>query len=127
MNLAPRTILTTLSLERLRTLARDFDAAHLWPMSKTAAVENLEKCRAVTVRALLGRLQFDELEKLCRVLALEHQARRRQALIDRILEAESAPGGSNSAAPRQPELASARPSRRPRPAARPAAPPAPPA
>lgn len=123
MNLATRTILTTLSLERLRTLARDFDAAHLWPMSKGAAVDNLEKCPAVTVRALLERLQFDELERLCRVLALEHQARRRQALIDRILETQESPGGGEPVSP----LHRAETARRPHPAARPAIPPAPPA
>jgi len=90
MSLATRTILTTLSLERLRTLARDFNAQHLWPMNKGAAIENLERCPAVTAPALLERLHFDELAKLCRVLHLEGGARRRQALIDRILETQGA-------------------------------------
>jgi hypothetical protein len=92
MTLATRTILTTLSLERLRTLARDFDAAHLWPMNKGAAIENLLKCPAATAPALLGRLEFEELVKLCKVLKVDAGARRRQALIDRILELDVATG-----------------------------------
>ena len=95
MSLATRTILTTLSLERLRTLARDFNAQHLWPMNKGAAIENLEKCQSATAPALLERLHFDELAKLCKVLHLDGGARRRQALIDRIVESE----GTASEAP----------------------------
>jgi hypothetical protein len=59
-------------------------------MNKRAAVENLEKCPGATCRALLERLQFDELVKVCKVLELDSRARRRQPLIGRILEAEGA-------------------------------------
>jgi hypothetical protein len=138
MSLATRTILTTLSLERLRTLARDFDAEHLWPMTKGAAIENLEKCPAVTVQALLDMMLFDELEKICKVLGLDGRAYRREVLITRILEADGArsdpPRATPIPRPEPPPLAAApaaetaggpRPAKRLHRASRPAAPPAP--
>src|SRR5262245_23984295 len=88
MSLATRTILGSLSLERLRTLARDFDAEYLWPPSKGEAVDNLEKCPAVTVSALLDMLLFDELAKVCKVMGVDARAHRREALVARLLAAE---------------------------------------
>jgi hypothetical protein len=94
MSLATRTILSSLSLERLRTLARDFNAEYLWPPTKAAALENLEKCPAVTVPALLDMLLFDELAKVCKALGIDGKAHRRELLVTRLLEADEANGGS---------------------------------
>ena len=83
MCLSTRAILATLSLERLRTLAREFDAEHLWPMTKAHAVANLEGCAGAG--ALLDRLLFEELEKVCRVRGVDHRAYRREVLVARLL------------------------------------------
>jgi hypothetical protein len=140
MSLATRTILQTLSLERLRTLARDFDAEHLWPMTKVAALDNLEKCPGVSVPKLLDMLLFEELGKACRVLGLDDRAYRREVLVQRLLQADGSPGPDptpapsdmkkNGAAPPAPILEpvaanQAEPARRVHRASRPAAPRAP--
>ena len=128
MSLATRTILATLSLERLRTLARDFDAEHLWPMTKAAAIENLEKCPGVKVEPLLDMLLFDELAKVCKGLGIDNKAHRRELLVQRLLEANGlpVPDPTPAAAPAiKPATTALPPARRVHPAARPAAPQAP--
>jgi hypothetical protein len=135
MSLATRTILSTLSLERLRTLARDFDAEHLWPMTKAAAVDNLEKCPGVRLEPLLDMLLFDELAKVCKVLGLDERAHRREVLVVRLLEANRlpAPDPTPAAVPVTEPAATAQPTpiltsppaRRVHRAARPVAPPRP--
>jgi hypothetical protein len=134
MSLATRTILSTLSLERLRTLARDFEAEHMWPMNKAAALDNLEQCPRVKLELLLNMLLFDELAKVCNTLGLDGRAHRREVLVARLLEANSLPGPVREAVPLTQPAAQApapilasRPARRFHRAARRAAPPAPPA
>jgi hypothetical protein len=89
MSVSSRTILSILSLERLRTLARDFNAAHLWPMTKAAAIENLEQC--ANVPEVLEHLSFEELTKVCRKLHIEDRAHRREVLVARVLDAVEVP------------------------------------
>jgi hypothetical protein len=103
MSLATRTILATLTLERLRSLCRDFNAKQLWPVSKETAVDVLEACPNVQVATLMDMLLFDELQKACAVLGLDAKAHRREVLVTRLMEADARPPERNaSPAPASP-------------------------
>jgi hypothetical protein len=84
-----RVALEVLPAERLRSLARGFDVTVENYRDRAALIEGLGDGRRVSFREVLEQLSRDELKSMCASLGLDEYGRDKDALVERILEAES--------------------------------------
>ncbi len=80
-----RSVLATLTSDRLRMLSDAFELDSSTSADKNALVDLLARSRRASFAKILGRLQRDELKAACRAVGLDDSGKQKTSLVDRIL------------------------------------------